>query len=65
MPVHKKTNHDSGPGRKPMAPELKKKATTVKLSPWVLKWLNEQEEAKAVLIEQAVIQRYKLKAPKA
>lgn len=53
-----------GAGRPPVAPELKKVPSTVKLSQWVTDWLGEQDEAKAVLIEQAVIKQYKLKAPR-
>lgn len=53
-----------GAGRPPIAPELKKIPSTVKLSQWVTDWLNEQDEAKAVLIETAVIKTYKLKPPR-
>lgn len=53
-----------GAGRPQIAPELKKVPNTVKLSQWVTDWLNEQDEAKAVLIEEAVIKAYKLKPPR-
>ncbi len=53
-----------GAGRPPIAPELKKIPSTVKLSRWVTEWLNEQPEAKAVLIERAVIKAYKLNPPR-
>lgn len=54
-----------GPGR-PALPEDKKKAGVyVKLPPWLISWMDEQEESRAVLIENALRRVHKLKPPTA
>ena len=52
-----------GAGRKPSPPELKKEPISVKLPKWLLDWMREQPESRAVLIEEALKRRHKLKAP--
>lgn len=52
-----------GAGRPPIAPQLKKIPNSVKLSRWLTEWLNSQEKAKAVLIEEAVIEKHNLTPP--
>lgn len=51
-------------GRPKVAPELKKIAVTVSLSQWVKDWLDANPSAPGHLIETALIERYKLTAPK-
>lgn len=52
-----------GAGRKPMPPALRKEPINVKLPLWLIKWLDARPESRAVLIEDALKQRYKLKSP--
>lgn len=52
-----------GSGRKPSPPNLKKIPIGVKLPRWLVVWLRAQPESQAVLIEDALVRRYKLKAP--
>ena len=53
-----------GAGRPPADPLLKKVPTGYKLPQWLKGWLGEQEEPAAVLIEQALVAKHKLKPPK-
>jgi len=53
----------AGAGRPTIAPELKKKAVNLKITPWLNDWLNDQDESKTSLIEKALIEQYELKAP--
>lgn len=53
-----------GAGRPPIDPTLKKVPNTIKLPQWLTDWLGEQDESKAVLIEQALIKAHKLKPPR-
>jgi len=52
-----------GAGRKPAPPALKKMPVSLKLQRWLIEWLDTQPESRAVLIEEALIRRHKLKPP--
>jgi len=52
-----------GAGRKPCDPALKKKSLGTRLSPWLIKWMNEQGKSKSILIEEALIGWNELKPP--
>lgn len=52
-----------GAGRKPAPPELKKIPVGLKLPRWLVEWMREQPESQAVLIEDALKRRHKLKTP--
>ena len=52
-----------GAGRKPSPPELKKIPVGVKLPRWLVEWMRDQPESQAVLIEEALKKRHKLKPP--
>ena len=52
-----------GSGRKPSPPELKKIPVGVKLPRWLAEWMREQPKSQAVLIEEALKSRHKLKPP--
>ena len=44
-------------------PLLKKEPINVKLPRWLIEWLDDQPESRAVLIEEALKRRHKLKPP--
>lgn len=52
-----------GAGRKPVPPMLKKEPCSVKLQLWIIQWMDSQSESRAVLIEDALRKRHKLKPP--
>ena len=52
-----------GAGRKPTAPNLKKMPIAVKLPQWLLDWIDTRDESRAVLIEDALKRRHKIKPP--
>lgn len=52
-----------GAGRKPAQPALKKIPIGVKLPRWLVEWMRKQPESQAVLIEEALKKRHKLKPP--
>lgn len=52
-----------GAGRKPAKQELKKIPVGIKLPRWIVEWMREQPESQAVLIEDALKRRHKLKPP--
>jgi len=52
-----------GAGRKPTAPHLKKMPIAVALPQWLLDWMGTQAESRAVLIEEALRKRHKIKPP--
>jgi hypothetical protein len=52
-----------GAGRKPVSPEFKKDPISLKLPRWLLEWLDSKEESRAVLIEEALIEKHGLKPP--
>lgn len=52
-----------GAGRPPASPDLKKEAISLKLPRWLLDWMATREESRAVLIEQALIEKHGLKPP--
>jgi len=53
-----------GAGRKPGDPFLVKKQVGLRMSTWIKKWLDEQDESNIDLIESALKKQYKLKPPK-
>jgi hypothetical protein len=52
-----------GAGRKPAPPALKKVPVSLKLPRWLIQWMDSQPESRAVLIEEALCNRHKLKPP--
>ena len=48
---------------KPTAPHLKKMPIAVALPQWLLDWMDTQPESRAVLIEEALRKRHKIKPP--
>jgi len=52
-----------GAGRKPAAPHLKKMPISVALPQWLLDWMDTRPESRAVLIEEALRKRHKIKPP--
>lgn len=40
-----------GAGRRPLPPEIKKQAVSIKLPPKLIKWMDAQRESRAILIE--------------
>ena len=50
-------------GRKCSPANLKKNMISVKLPQWLIDWTAEQEESRAVLIEEALKKVHKLKEP--
>ena len=52
-----------GAGRKPAPPMLKKEPISLKLPRWLIEWMDDQQESRAVLIEDALKRRHKLKPP--
>ena len=53
-----------GAGRKPAPPLLKKEPISLKLPLWLIEWMDEQEKSRAILIEEALCKKHKLKPPK-
>lgn len=53
-----------GAGRPPGDPELVKVPVGYKLPRWLVEWLRAQDDSAAVLIEDALRMRHKLKPPK-
>lgn len=54
-----------GAGRKPAPPLLKKEPISLKLPRWLIDWMDAQPESRAVLIEDAICKRHKIKPPPA
>ncbi len=52
-----------GAGAPKKPPLLKKEPINVKLPRWLIEWLDDQPESRAVLIEDALKRRHKLKPP--
>ena len=52
-----------GAGRPPAPPMLKKEPISVKLPKWLIEWMDSQPESRAVLIEDAICKRHKIKPP--
>lgn len=52
-----------GAGRKPTAQHLKKMPIAVALPRWLLDWMGTRLESRAVLIEDALKRRHKIKPP--
>ena len=53
-----------GAGRPPLDPQIVKVPVGYKLPRWLVEWIRQQDESAAVLIEDALCKRYKLKPPK-
>lgn len=53
----------AGAGRRPSHPVLKKVAVSVKLPRWLIDWLDQQAESRAVLIEDALRAKYNIEPP--
>lgn len=64
-PVDMAGGKRKGAGRKPVRPEMKKEHSKARLSRWVLDWLDEHrdEGSRGELLEAALIELHKLKAP--
>ena len=52
-----------GAGAPKKPPALVKVPVGLKLPRWLLEWIREQDKSQAVLIEDALIERHKLKPP--
>lgn len=52
-----------GAGAPKKPPALKKEPINVKLPKWLIEWMDGQPESRAVLIEDALKRRHKLKPP--
>jgi len=52
-----------GAGRPTAPPRLKKRMISVRLPEWLLAWLSQQTESQAVLIEDALKEKHRLKPP--
>lgn len=52
-----------GAGRPPIDPQMVKVPVGYKLPKWLVDWIRQQDEAAAVLIEDALCKRHKLKPP--
>jgi len=52
-----------GAGRKPCHPTLKKMPINMKLPKWMIDWLRAQDESQAVLVEDALKEKYGLVEP--
>ncbi len=52
-----------GAGRPPAPPMLKKEPISVKLQKWLIEWMDAQPESRAVLIEESICKRHKIKPP--
>lgn len=50
-------------GRPPIDPRMVKVPVGYKLPRWLVEWLRDQDEAAAVLIEDALCKKHKLKPP--
>ena len=52
-----------GAGRPPAPPMLKKEQISVKIPKWLIEWMDEQPESRAVLIDDAISKQHKIKPP--
>jgi hypothetical protein len=52
-----------GAGRKPTHPLMKKDPISIKLPRWVLEWLDQQTESRAVIIEDALRSKHDIEPP--
>lgn len=52
-----------GAGRKPVEPEMKKVQLGLKLPVWLLNWMDDQPESRAVLIENALREKHQIAPP--
>ena len=49
-----------GAGRKPVPADLKKMPISIKLPLWLIKWMDEQEESRAKIIEEALRRQHNI-----
>ena len=49
-----------GAGRPALADNERKAQINVKLPPWLIAWMDEQKESRAVLIEKAIRKAYRV-----
>jgi hypothetical protein len=52
-----------GAGRKPANPQIKKNSIHLKLEQYILDWLDEQPESRAVIIANALREKYDIQPP--
>ena len=52
-----------GAGRKPVPPELKKEPISIKLPRWLIDWMDNQEESRPKLIEEALLRQHGIYPP--
>lgn len=52
-----------GAGRKPVPAELKKEPISIKLPKWLIDWMDEQQESRPNLIEEAMRRQYNIWPP--
>ncbi len=57
-------NRKSKRGRPLISPELRKEQIGLKLSRWLIDWLDTREESRAELIEEALRNRHRLTPPR-
>lgn len=51
-------------GRKKVNPKLKRNSQTTRLPEWIIIWINKQNKSSGRLIEEAMINHYKLSKPR-
>ena len=52
-----------GAGRKPVPPDLKKMPISIKLPQWLIDWMDNQEESRPKLIEEALRSQHFINPP--
>jgi hypothetical protein len=52
-----------GAGRPPAPAKLKKESIHVKLPKWLIEWMSEQSESRAVIIEAAIKKSHDIQPP--
>lgn len=53
-----------GAGRKASPEALKKNPCPLRLAQWLIDWMDEQPETRALIITEAIIKAHKLEEPK-
>ena len=61
--INMTARNPKGAGRKPAPPNLKKNSVHMKLPQWLIEWTAEQEQSRAVLVEEALKKVHGLKTP--
>ena len=57
------TKNQRGAGRKPANPRLKKNPLNIKIEQYLIDWLRSQDESHAVIIANALRDKYGIKPP--